>query len=54
MAKQVQVALYAINRKDQERNEIKKELSEAGQVIEELKNQVQKKTFSISHITIKK
>jgi hypothetical protein len=44
MAKQVQVALYAINRKDQERNEIKKELSEAGQVIEELKNQVQKKT----------
>jgi hypothetical protein len=44
MAKQVQVALCAINLKDQEREELKTELSEAGQVIEKLKNQVQKKT----------
>jgi hypothetical protein len=44
MAKQVQVALCAINLKDQEREELKTELSEAGQVIEELKNQVKKLT----------
>jgi hypothetical protein len=47
MAKQVQVALYAINRKDQDVKEIKTELSEAGQVIDKLKNQVQKKTAGV-------
>jgi len=41
MAKQVKLALHAINRKDEERNGLKKELIEAGEAIEDLKNKVQ-------------
>jgi peptidoglycan hydrolase CwlO-like protein len=41
MAKQVKLALHAINRKEEERNGLNKELIEAGEAIEALKKQVQ-------------
>jgi hypothetical protein len=41
MAKQVKLALHAINRKDEERNGLNKELIEAGEAIQDLKKQVQ-------------
>ena len=41
MAKQVKLALHAINRKEEERNGLNKELIEAGEAIQDLKKQVQ-------------
>ena len=41
MAEQVRLALHAINRKEEERNGLNKELIEAGEAIEALKKQVQ-------------